>query len=382
MQITHINLKNWRNFQSVDVGLKNRMFIIGPNASGKSNLLDVFRFLRDIAKSPGGGLQEAVSKRGGMPKLRCLAARSDPEVGIKVKLQNGEKKLWEYELSFKAEPRGFRRLLVSKEKVLLGKRTIVDRPNENDKKDPERLTQTFLEQINANVEFREISKYFQSTTYLHIVPQLLKYGDQIGGFTLEDDPFGQGFLETVAKVSKGVRDSRLKKIAKVLNKTVPQLKELKFIQDDTTGRPHLEARCDNWRPNAGWQREELFSDGTLRIIGLLWALLSSNSLLLLEEPELSLHQEIIRNIPHLLNQIIKNKKIYPQILISTHSEALLSDKSIDGRTILRLIPSHEGTTIMGPTENEIKMLKSGLSPADVLMPSTKPKGLNQMELFV
>ena len=45
---------------SVDTPLSRRVFIIGPNASGKSNFLDAFRFLRDVAKSEGGGLQKGV----------------------------------------------------------------------------------------------------------------------------------------------------------------------------------------------------------------------------------------------------------------------------------------------------------------------------------
>ena len=62
-----------------------RLFITGPNANGKSNLLDVFRFLRDIAKD-GGGLQQAVKERGGLSKIRCLAARRYPDVEIEVTL--------------------------------------------------------------------------------------------------------------------------------------------------------------------------------------------------------------------------------------------------------------------------------------------------------
>ncbi|RPI19340.1 MAG: chromosome segregation protein SMC, partial [Acidobacteria bacterium] len=56
MQFTHLGIRNWRNFVKADLKLGPRLFITGPNASGKSNLLDVFRFLRDIAKT-GGGLQ-------------------------------------------------------------------------------------------------------------------------------------------------------------------------------------------------------------------------------------------------------------------------------------------------------------------------------------
>jgi ABC-type uncharacterized transport system ATPase component len=40
MIVSHLSVKNWRNFQRVDVRLRERQFIVGANASGKSNLLD------------------------------------------------------------------------------------------------------------------------------------------------------------------------------------------------------------------------------------------------------------------------------------------------------------------------------------------------------
>ncbi|MCX7049886.1 MAG: AAA family ATPase, partial [Candidatus Sumerlaeota bacterium] len=53
MIVSHVRLKNWRNFREVDVALGNRVFLVGPNASGKSNFLEVFRFLQDIARYEG-----------------------------------------------------------------------------------------------------------------------------------------------------------------------------------------------------------------------------------------------------------------------------------------------------------------------------------------
>ena len=44
------------------MSLRKWVFVIGPHASAKSNVLDVLRFLRDIAK-PGGGLERAVAER-------------------------------------------------------------------------------------------------------------------------------------------------------------------------------------------------------------------------------------------------------------------------------------------------------------------------------
>ncbi|MFT0631473.1 AAA family ATPase, partial [Pseudomonas sihuiensis] len=59
MIITRLKLKNWRNFKNLEIPLGPRTYIIGANATGKSNLLDVFRFLRDICRPAGGGLQRA-----------------------------------------------------------------------------------------------------------------------------------------------------------------------------------------------------------------------------------------------------------------------------------------------------------------------------------
>lgn len=100
MYISNIKLKNWRNFREVDVDLQTRVFIIGPNASGKSNLLDAFRFLRDIVRL-GGGLQEAVMLRGGVSKIRCLAARNKTDVKIEVIIaEDNGNPIWQYDIGF------------------------------------------------------------------------------------------------------------------------------------------------------------------------------------------------------------------------------------------------------------------------------------------
>lgn len=377
MIVIHLRLKNWRNFREVAVPLRERTYLLGANASGKSNLLDVFRFLRDVCKPQGGGLQKAIHDRGGIQKLRCLHARRDTEVRIDIEVAesaDSELPTWRYVLGFRAEGKGAQRPLVSIEQVFHDGKLVLDRPDKDDEKDKERLTQTALEQIQANAKFRELATFCGETTYLHLVPQLLKYADQIGGKRIEDDPFGQGFLERIAKTRESTRVSRLKKINTALALAVPQFKELRFKPDPITGHPHLEALYSHHRPNAGWQREEHFSDGTLRLLGLLWVLLEGDSLLLLEEPELSLNDAIVRQIPLLMQRIQRDRKRRPrQVLISTHSEALLSNPGIDGRGVLLLEPTPDGTVVRPINEREAHELKSGLSVAEVVLPRTHPK---------
>lgn len=387
MIVTHLKLKNWRNFRDVDAPLGERTYLLGANASGKSNLLDVFRFLHDVSKPQGGGLQKAILDRGGIQKVCCLHARRDPEVRIEVHLSESSDDStpdWRYVLGFKPEGKGAQRTLISCEQVWKRgvQEPILNRPDSGDSADTVRLTQTAIEQIQANAEFRELAIFFGNIAYLHLVPQLLKYGDQIAGKYLEDDPFGQGLLERIAKTQKKTRDSRLRRIEKALALAVPQFKELRFVQDKVTGRPHLEAMYSHYRPNAGWQSEEQFSDGTLRLLGLLWALIDGDSLLLLEEPELSLNDAIVREIPGLLDRVQREKKRRGrQVIISTHSEALLSNPGIDGRGVLLLEPDAEGTRVRLVNDEEATALRSGLSIAEIVLPKARPKNIEQLSLW-
>lgn len=389
MRITRIRLKNWLNYQKLDTGaLGDRVFIIGPNAAGKSNLLEVLRFLRDVAqpagkKPQGGGLQNAVTEmRGGISKLRCLNARNDTEVRITVDLIDSEDVLWVYDLGFKSEGRGNNRIKVSRETVSKDGKVLLSRPTKTDKQDPEQLTQTHLELTNANSDFRELSHFFSETTYLHLVPQLLKFGAKIGGNLIESDPFGQSFLQRIAATGEKTRNARLRRINKALDTVVPQFKELRFVQDPVTGMPHLEANFTHWRPAGAWQRENQLSDGTLRLIGLLWSLMDGNSLLLLEEPELSLNEEIVRHLPKVIRRIQSQNKSARQVFITTHSEALLSDRSIPSEEVLRLATTPDGTEIQLPDAQERIMLKSGLSVAEVLLSSVKPAHSDQLSLVL
>lgn len=387
MRITRIELKNWLNYQKLETGmLTDRVFIIGPNAAGKSNLLEVLRFLRDVAQPAGkkpqaGGLQNAVTEmRGGISKLRCLNAKGDNEVRITINLVSDDGTAWIYDIGFKNEGRGNNRIKVSREVVTKNGKKILARPTEQDKEDPEQLTQTHLELTNANAGFRELSHFFSETTYLHLVPQLLKYSSKIGGNVIESDPFGQGFLQRIAATVEKTRKARLRRIQKALDTVVPQFKDLRFIKDEISGLPHLEANFVHWRERGAWQRENQLSDGTLRLIGLLWSLMEGNSLLLLEEPELSLNEEIVRHLPKVIHRIQTQTKTRRQVFITTHSEALLSDRSIPPEEVLRLANTPDGTEIKPLDAQEQIMFASGMSVAEVLLASVKPENPEQLYL--
>lgn len=376
MRFTSVRLENWRNFRQADVSLELRTFLVGPNASGKSNFLDSFKFLRDVA-SVGGGLQDAVRRRGGVSRIRSLAARKQPDIAIRVDVGTSENpRVWRYELAFSQDTR--KRAVLKEEQVWSGDKLIFERPDSFDASDPERRTQTSLEQVNLNRDFRDLAEFFAAVRYLHIVPQLIREPDRSVG--RPNDPFGGDFLDQVASTPKKTRDARLKKILGVARVAVPQLEELR-LEADAKGAWHLIGRYQHWRPHGAWQNEHDLSDGTLRLFGLLWAALETGGPLLLEEPELSLHPEVVRRVPQMFARI--QRRLGRQFIVSTHSTELLHDRGIGLDEVLLLQPAAEGTAVR-PAEDFLEvreLLAGGLSVGEAVIPRTRPANVDQLALF-
>ena len=340
MQITHVTAHNWRNFKHLDVAVADRLLIVGPNAAGKSNLLDLFRFLGDISRK-GGGLAAALESRGGLSRARCLFARNNHkgELAIMVDLRDGEDE-WRYELAIKGEKGGHNRPIVVREIVTRNGRELLSRPDANDDRDPDQLTQTHLEQISANQEFRPIAEYFAKVNYFHLVPQMIRY-PQAGGASPR--AFGSSMIADMNATPVRTRQAWFRRIERALQSAVPGFETLR-LEVDKAGQPHLIAGYRNWRKNPSEQNETDFSDGTLRLIGLLWTIISSpanGGVLLLEEPELSLNAAVVQKLASLLAMAQRGTSM--QVILSTHSPELLDDEGIRPGEVLVLQVTSDAT---------------------------------------
>jgi predicted ATPase len=168
----------------------------------------------------------------------------------------------------------------------------------------------------------------------------------------------------------------LNRIQSVLRKAVPQLEELQFERDEASGKPHLKAKYSHWRVNGAWQREDQFSDGTLRLIGLFWVLQEDPGLLLLEEPELSLNGRIVSYLAPFIHQL-QGKG---QVLVTTHSSDLLSDPGISLDEVILLEPSTEATTIRSAEslEDVVALVEGGLGIGAAILPHAAPAGIETL----
>jgi predicted ATPase len=92
-RISRIAARNFRSFRDIEVNVGPLEVIIGPNAAGKSNLVEVVRFLSDIAKT---GFENAVSLHGG-PEFIPNASTPDEETVLSLTVEHDPpNEFWPY----------------------------------------------------------------------------------------------------------------------------------------------------------------------------------------------------------------------------------------------------------------------------------------------
>ena len=228
--------------------------------------------------------------------------------------------------------------------------------------------------MHSNRRFREVAQFFDSVRYVNPVPQMVREPERSAG--LRGDPFGGDLLERIAETPEQIQTSRLRRILQALQAAVPQMLGLE-LRRDPRGRPHLRARYGHWRPLGAWQTEDQFSDGTLRLLALLWSALDGAGPLLAEEPEQCLHPEIVRQILPMLRGVARRSQ--RQVFLTTHSKDLLDETEIEDGGLLLLVPGEEETKVGTGSVADACALLDGRYPGEAAETSWMDE--NQLELF-
>ncbi len=271
--------------------------------------------------------------------LRCLAARQDSDLTLAVHAGDEHNPAeWEYKLAFNQE--GARRPAIRRERLSRAGEEILVRPDGEDETDPERLSHSLLEQGRVRKDIRDFTRFLASVRRLNLVPALMRApGDPD---VSRPDPHGRDIIEEITATAERSQRARLRVIQETLEAAVPQLGQLEAYRD-SHGRPHLRALHKHWRPHGAWQTEEQLSDGTLRLIGMMWAVLDGDGPLLVEEPENSLHPQIVRLFPRMLAHLARRSG--RQVILATHSLDLLCGEGVSTAEVLLFNPLEEGTLV-------------------------------------
>jgi hypothetical protein len=234
---------------------------------------------------------------------------------------------------------------------------VLRRPDEEDAADPERLTQTALEQISENREFRELSQFLTGVRYLHLVPQVIR---DTAGRAISSTTPRRDFIARMYAVPARTRNAWLRRVTEALRTAVPRFESLE-VNVDNAGRPHLEAKYTNWRTSGARQDEREFSDGTLR---------RHRSAVVLVEVGRKGARSCSRSrscpapggrtaLPSVLARAQRGNAA--QVLLTTHSPDLLADEGLAPDEVLVLTPTDDGTTgaLLSADPSAVAMVESG-----------------------
>ncbi len=394
--ITKIELTNFKSFKQLNIDLSNFNVIIGPNASGKSNFVQIFRFLKDIKQS---GLENAVSLQGGIEYLTNMHLRHELEFSLLLEsddnfgfVRNVKNKFYgidiiqlQYQFSLKFFPRKKTFKITKdkfhfkcnfeifenshKKKKILRKidnlgTGFIDIENNNGKINinlnkpnliplqKQHLLPSFFWQnkIPDNLlllEFPffftpEINEVFTSINIFDFDPKLPKKATPISGkIELEED------ASNLAIILKNLLSDKEKKrkLFNLIKEILPYIHNLeveKFADKSLLFKVQEEFLSNQYIPASA------ISDGTINIIALILALyFETKKITIIEEPERNIHPYLISKLIELMKDASKAK----QIILTTHNAEFV--KHADLENLFFCKRDADGfSTIIKPEDNK------------------------------
>jgi predicted ATPase len=147
---------------------------------------------------------------------------------------------------------------------------------------------------------------------------------------------------------------------------------------EVRAKTHLYASYVHWRPNAYKQSETAFSDGTLRLIGLLWSIAEKGGPLLLEEPELSLNDAVVAELPRMFSRM--QSVTARQIITTTHSTALLDDPMLGLKEVHRIEVDSNGSKVTTLADDPaiVAQVEGGMTIGQAVLPLLRPHGIHRL----
>lgn len=388
MKLTHIAITNWRNFAHIEFDLSSRLFVVGPNSSGKTNLLAALRFLSDVARL---GLAAASEDWGG-PERYVRSGTDSASFAVTVDVDTREVT---YDLSLRKvtvvedfvggemrmrplkagipaglleadQPRILQPRVATKPTSFsfeeLATMEIANPLDEHQLEDEgvESVSDyvsdyVFVEDEKLLIDGEDVTgapgtkrvvgsalsirNMLSGIRYIHPNPKkMLERADRY------DPDHGTGFFQHAGRFSDQQLDAVVDRIRPIMAAVVPEIPNLSY-QRMGLGTEVVFYSDTPVRGASGVYSHEQFSEGTLRLLGMLFDLATlprATSIVLIEEPETFLQASVVRSLPSLLAEVAMNRDI--QMVISTHSPELIDSELVLPSQVLMLRSKNDATT--------------------------------------
>ena len=367
--IRRVVLRNYKSIGHCDVRLSPLTYLVGQNGAGKSNFLDALHFVRDAL---AGSLESALNERGGINEVRRRSSGHPTHFGIRLEFQlrDGRDGWYAFDIGAMA---GGGYEVQNEECVIagIGKGPFF-RINKGTLRDSSETTfpaitadRLALVAASGFTAFRPVFDALTAMGFYNLNPRLMRelQKPQEGKLL---KPFGDNIASVIGHLER-VAPERMNTIREYLQAVVPMVHgvERKSIGPMET----LEFRQEMAGARHPWKfYAQQMSDGTLRALGVMTALLQSNvdhspSVIGIEEPETALHPAASAALREVLVQAAR----HTQVLVTSHSPDLLDDPDIDADSILAVVSEGGETRIAPLDEASRQMLRDHLFSAGELL---------------
>jgi predicted ATPase len=328
MAINKIKVSNFKSFDELAVDLRPLNIVIGANAAGKSNFLEVFRFVRDVSRH---GAENAVSLQGGMEFLANLRIGASRPVAVESSADSHEylddledwvpvKVSWKLELEAISEAPGFR-VLTSE---LTSRGDIV--------------SSVARDRGGPNYFFQELAN---DLAIFDLDPKLPKKATPITG-KADLEPDGSNLAIVLRNLLQN-EESR-KQLTLILRDLMPFVVDLKV---DRFADKSLLISLEESFATGSYLPASFLSDGTIHLTALILALYFDKApVVILEEPERNIHPHLISKVAAMLADASQKK----QVIVTTHNPELVKHARLEDLLLVRR--DAEGfSRISRPAEN-------------------------------
>lgn len=394
MAIKKIKISNFKSFKNLEIELGKFNVLIGANASGKSNFIQIFSFLRDVTNH---GLNNAISMQGGVEYLRNINIGSSENFSLEVvsdlkyrgrvvRIKKGEgllqmrtdETILRFVIGFRKRGLGFeiiedkltqkgdivglgihKRKIEEKEKLgpgeiiisnVKGKISVEIIKLPEGLKIEDDMFPPFLRQerqkpgtlLLEGPPFFFMPPIFRDISIYDFDPKLPKKATPITGKAeLEED--GSNLAIVLKNIIENKENKR--KFSNLVKDLLPFVDDLdieKFADRSLLFKLREIYAKKQYLPAS------LISDGTINITALIIGLyFEEKPLTIIEEPERNIHPYLISKVTEMMKDALKEK----QIIVTTHNPEIVKHAGL--KNILLISRDKDGFSVISkPHEKE------------------------------
>jgi predicted ATPase len=350
--ITRLRVKNYLSLKDVDLELGQRNVLVGPNMSGKSNLIDCFRFLTHMVSSglskallDRWGFSEVVWKGGEESRISFQLVAEDPET------PQEPVRSYAYDLSVIGSPTGLISVEHERLEVRVGEKvsTLIDLKNGHGQVtrldgspafEPPGPGRSALEFTVPGWEGTAVKDVIASWRFYRLLPSQMRQANlAVGQQFLKED--GSNFSSWFMTIQTGYPDA-FRLIKQAVTDVLPDIEDI-LIPPTQIATTHMLTRERHLkRPVTSWR----MSDGELMFLAWVSLIFAPEDfgapLFCAEELENYLHPRLLETLVELHNQ--RRRALGPkaaQVIFTTHSPYLVDHMDLDD---LIVVEKQEGAT--------------------------------------